>query len=301
MDAFPLVWIVIPAWNRCEDLRLTLQSVQALAYANYQVLVVDNGSTDETLTMLEAEFPWARVLPLGENRGASGASNAGFAHALTNGAVYVLRLDSDVKLAPDFLRELVKVAETRPQVGCLTGKIYYLADPHRIWSTGAQQKRWDLGGVDLGRGQLDGPAHNQERQIDYAWSTGMLLTREALVITGGFDPAFFVYYEEPDLCLRLRQAGLQVWFVPSAHMWHKIGQASRSAWVAYQWNRSKMIFLRKHSRGMHRLLLLFYAYAYALGRSLVPGQGAGNRGPVAAAVSGLTAGLRYRLRNNRPN
>lgn len=295
MTTLPLVWIVIPTWNRCDDLHMTLQSVQALDYPDYRVLVVDNGSTDDTLAMLQAHFPEVQVLRLGGNRGSSAASNAGFEQALAAGAAYILRLDSDVKLAPDYVTQLVKVAEMRPHIGILTGKIYYLSDPQRIWSAGARQKRWDLGAVDLGRGQIDGPDHNQEQEIDYAWSTGMLLSRRALELTGGFDPAFFVYYEEPDLCLRLRRAGLQVWYVPTARMWHKIGQASRTAWVARQWNRSKMIFLRRHSRGVHRLLLVLYAYAYALWRDLVPSQGAGNRGPLAAALSGLTEGLRFRL------
>ncbi len=295
MTTFPLVWVVIPTWNRCDDLHITLQSVQVLDYPDCHVLVVDNGSTDGTLAMLQAQFPEVQVLALGENRGSAAASNAGFEQALAAGAAYVLRLDSDVQLAPDYVTQLVQVAEARPHLGILTGKIYYFNDPQRIWSAGARQKRWDLGAVDLGRGQLDGPDHDQEQEIDYAWSTGMLLSRRALELTGGFDPAFFVYYEEPDLCLRLREAGLQVWYVPAARMWHKIGQTSRSAWVARQWNRSKMIFLRRHSRGVHRLLLVLYAYAYALWRGLVPSQGAGNRGPLAAALSGLSEGLRFPL------
>lgn len=295
MNTFPLVWVVIPTWNRCDDLQMTLQSVRALDYPDYHVLVVDNGSTDDTWAMLRVQFPEVAVLQLGENRGSSAASNAGFQQALTAGAAYVLRLDSDVQLAPDYVTQLVQVAESRPHIGILTGKIYYLSDPQRIWSAGARQKRWDLGAVDLGRGQLDGPDHHQGQEIDYAWSTGMLLSRRALELSGGFDPAFFVYYEEPDLCLRLRRAGLQVWYEPAARMWHKIGQASRSAWVARQWNRSKMIFLRRHSRGMHRYLLVLYAYAYALWRGLMPGQGAGNRGPLAAALSGLNEGLRFPL------
>jgi hypothetical protein len=79
-------------------------------------------------------------------------------------------------------------------------------------------------------------------------------------------------------------------------MWHKVGELSHSRWVAYHWARGKMLFFRKHSRGVHRLALIGYAYTYALFRSLRPKRSAGNRGPLKAALSGLTAGLRTPLK-----
>jgi hypothetical protein len=123
----------------------------------------------------------------------------------------------------------------------------------------------------------------------------MLLTKPVLEMSGGFDPDFFVYYEEADLCQRVREAGFEIISVPAARMWHKVGQSSRSKWVAYQWGRSKMLFFRKHSKGLHRALLVIYAYLYALIRGIWPGKSGGNRGPLSAALSGLSAGLRHRL------
>ena len=292
----PLVWIVIPTWNRCEDLLACLESIQALDYTNREIVVIDNASTDETVTAVHSHFPHTDLIALEKNRGAAAASNIGFDYALSRGADFILRLDSDTTLAPDFLTHLVQAAQADSQLGIVVGKIYYHAEPQRIWSLGARRTSWLYTTTELGRDQLDAPAYAHPLPIDYAWSTGMLLSRRALELTHGFDPDFFVYYEEMDLSQRVRTVGLQLRSVPKAIMWHKVGELSRSPWVAYNWARGKMLFFRKHSRGLHRLILIVYAYAYALLRVLRPKQGAGNRGPLRAALSGLTAGLRLPLK-----
>jgi GT2 family glycosyltransferase len=295
MKAKPIVWIVIPTWNRREDLLACLLSVQSLTYEPKKILVVDNGSTDGTAQAVAERFPEFDRLALESNQGAVSASNIGFRYALERDAAAVLRLDSDTTVAPDFLGYIMEAKDRWPQAGIFVGKVYYMDDPQRIWSTGAQAKKWDLGAIELRRGQMDDPTLDVEGPVDYAWSAGMLLTRDALQATGGFDPDFFVYYEEVDLCLRVSEAGMLIVSVPAARMWHKIGQSSGNAWVAYQWGRSKMLLIRKHSRGIHRLLLVGYAYLHALVRAIFTKQGAGNRGPLKAAIEGLTSGLRVHL------
>ncbi len=295
----PLVYIVIPTWNRQQDLAECLASVKKLVYSNKQVLIVDNNSTDNTIQMVTELYPEAKIITLAENLGAASSANIGFTYALEKGAHYILRLDSDTVLTPTFLDHLVTAAEQNHQSGILVGKIYYYEDPSRIWSLGAYKKSWDLGAQEIARNQIDSSEYSDEREIDYAWSTGMLLTRHALIATNGFDPAFFVYYEEADLCCRIKEAGFQIRSIPKAHMWHKLGQSSRSSWVAFQWNRSKMIFFRKHSKGVHKLSLIIYAYLYSIWRGIFPKETGGNRGPMISALRGLTAGLFFPLHTTK--
>jgi len=289
------VWVIIPTWNRRDDLIACLESIMLQEYEPFKTLVVDNGSTDGTVETVRSQFPQVNILAMDENKGSSAASNAGFRVALDNGAKYILRLDSDTVLDSHFLAAIVKATEAWPKAGISVGKIFYFHDPERIWSLGALKKSWDLGASELARGELDGLRYSDPQEIDYAWSTGMLLTKSVLEMSAGFDPDFFVYYEEADLCQRVREAGFEIISVPAARMWHKVGQSSRSKWVAFQWGRSKMLFFRKHSRGLHRALLVIYAYMYAFTRAIWPGKGGGNRGPLFAALSGLSAGLRHRL------
>ena len=296
--AWPHVVIVIPTWNRRDDLRQCLASVQGLAYPNAQVLVVDNASTDGSAAMVRAEFPLAEVLSLAENLGATGASNVGFERALALKADYVLRMDSDTVVDPAMLNHLVRFAEFEPQAGVLTAKIYFYDRPQVVWSTGARRNRWTLGAIDTGLLAADDEA-TAPRRVDYAWSTGMLVRAALLRRAGGFDPAFKVYYEEIDFCLRAQAAGYTIWMVPQAKLWHKIESAKEGPLIAYNWNRSKMILFNKYGRGWRRLFLIGYAFAYALFRALRPKPHAGNRGPLGATLKGLLAGLRWSMGGHR--
>lgn len=294
MSSFP-VWIVIPTYNRSEDLLECLQTVLALNGGPYRVLIVDNGSTDNTIAQVKAQFPSCILIELNENKGASVAANIGFKYALDQGAEFILRLDSDTIVSPNFLLQLLREARSDPQIGILTGKIFYYSRPETIWSLGAFHKRISLGANEFARNHEDGPRFSQTQDVDFAWATGMLLTKTALEATGGFDPAFLVYYEEADLCRRATRFGFRIRSVPAAMMWHKIGQSTRSPWIATNWSRSKMIYFRKHSRGWHKVFLILYAYFYAIVHALISTKQGGNRGPLIAAVQGLNQGLTYTI------
>lgn len=295
MNDRPLVCIVIPTWNRREDLLKCLSSITTLNYSNKHVIVIDNASSDGSIPAVRKGYPQVEIIELSENLGAVGASNVGFERSLTYEPDYILRLDSDAVLDSEFLDELVSASKVFPEAGLLVGKIYYLDDPKRIWSMGTLQSGWFYTTTEPGKGMIDGPSYVEPFEVDFAWSTGFLLTNEALKVTNGFDSDFFVYYEEPDLCLRIHQSGMQIWCVPSAKMWHRIGESQPGPWIAYQWARGKMLFFRKHNRGLRKMTLIAYAYLYALLRSIHAKPGKGNRGPLKDALRGLTAGLFYPL------
>lgn len=290
-----LVWIVIPTWNRCDDLKELLISIKSLAYNHIKVLVVDNGSDDNTILMLKENFPKIQYIQLNKNVGAARAANVGFEYALNQQAELVLRLDSDTILDKYFLTHLVHASQIHKDAGVFVGKIFYHANPQIIWSMGAFQKSWSLGAREIARDKHDSTILNQDVEVDYAWCTGMLFTRSALVTTKGFDSDFFVYFEEAELCCRLHTLGFEIWSIPKAKMWHKVGQISRSPSVSYQWARSKMLFYRKQTKCLHKASLIFYAYIYAIIHWLLPLQSPGNRGPIKPALKGLTKGLIYPL------
>lgn len=291
----PLVWTVIPTWNRRDDLLECLASVCASDYPSFHVAVVDNHSEDGSAAAVRSNFPSVKVLEMDHNVGATGASNAGFAYALARDAAYVFRLDSDTVVDPEALRNLVDAAVLSPDIGALTAKVYFHHDPTLIWFAGALGHPWHFGACDTGRYERDSHSNNTARDIDYAWSTGMLISRAALEATGGFDPDFLVYYEEVDFCLRVRRAGFRIRYVPEARIWHKVGSEANSPWVAEQWNRSKVLLFRKHSRGLHRWSLIAYAFGYVFWRAIKPVPGRGNRGPLGAALRGIVKGLQQPL------
>ncbi len=288
----PKVWIVIPTYNRRGDLLKCLDSVLNLeGYDNFEVVVVDNGSEDNSAADVRNHYPQVHVIDLPDNRGAAVASNIGLSYAYERNADYFLRLDSDTTLAPTSLSRFIEEAKNRPDAGVLGAKILYYDQPEMLWSAGAIQTSWFFGTQELGRGQPDGTSFDEPWLVDFVWSAGILITRRAYEATKGFDPDFFVYYEDTDFCLRVRRAGFNIWYIPSAIIWHKVGNITPSSQRAYQWGRGKMLLFRKHSKGFHRAALILFAYSYAVGRAIWPKPNVGNRGPLWDALRGLTNGL----------
>src|SRR3990170_4180108 len=132
----PNVVFVILNWNQGEITAECLESLQALTYPNYGVVVVDNGSTDGSQKIISSRFPNITLIENGINLGFSEGNNVGIKYALLQCADYVLLLNNDTVVSPDFLNELVEVAESDPRIGVTTPKIYYFGGKC-IWCAGA--------------------------------------------------------------------------------------------------------------------------------------------------------------------
>jgi GT2 family glycosyltransferase len=259
------------------------------------VIVVDNHSQDATVQKLLTQFPEVVLIPLDDNLGAAKASNIGFEYALGQGAEYILRLDSDTVVDPEFCLHLLDKAKKDPQIGVLSPKIYYYEPPDEIWFAGANQHPWHFGATHGHRHEKDSPHNSQVQEIDYVWGAAMLIKREVLEETGGFDPDFFVYYEEVDFCLRVKELGYKLVFIPDSHVWHKVGSSANNAWTAYHWNRSKMLLYRKHAKSsIHLISLVLFALLYAIISPVIHGK-SGNRGPFRHALRGLWQGFKENL------
>lgn len=295
-DSSPNLWVVIPTYNRAADLIDCLESLRKAGVDENQIIVVDNASQDDTVSLVQNKYPKVPLLAQEVNMGASRASNIGFTYALDHQATHVLRLDSDTVVHPDFLKPLLETSLSDSKIGVVAPKIYYYDPPDEIWYAGADSHPYHFGATNTQRHQKDGPENLTKREVDYAWGAAMLITANALNITHGFDPDFFIYYEEIDLCLRVKEAGLRIIFVPGSILWHKVGSSVHNAWTATHWNRSKMLLFRKHTRNIcHLAGLVVYAFGYALAAHLINGKTSGNRGPLPAALRGLWQGLTQKI------
>ena len=289
------LWVVIPTFNRADDLLACLDSLNDARISRERVIVVDNHSQDETVTKLLYQFPEVVLIQLDDNLGAAKASNIGFEFALGQGAEYILRLDSDTVVDPAFVLILMNKVTDDPKIGVLSPKIYYYEPPDEIWFAGANQHPWHFGAIHGHRHEKDNPHNSQVREIDYAWGAAMLIKGEVLEKSGGFDPDFFVYYEEVDFCLRVKKLGYKLVFIPDSHVWHKVGSSANNAWTAYHWNRSKMLLYRKHAKSsIHLIFLISFALLYAVISPVIRGK-SGNRGPVWHALRGLWVGFKENL------
>ena len=290
------LWVVIPTYNRCEDLLSCLDSIVNAGLCKKNIIVVDNHSQDDTIKQVYKKYPKINLIALADNKGATGASNIGFDFALGKNAEWVLRLDSDTVVAENFLTPLLDKALQDPKIGVIAPKIYYFEPSDEIWYAGADSHRFHFGTIHDHRGEKDTPKNSYTREIDYAWGAAMLIRNEVLEQTGGFDDNFFIYYEEVDFCLKVRDLGFKLVFVPESHIWHKVGSTARNNWTAYHWNRSKMLLYRKHARNViHLAFLVCYAFSYALWSASGNKKSGGNRGPLKNAFKGLIQGLTENL------
>jgi GT2 family glycosyltransferase len=233
--------VVVLNWNGWQDTIACLASLQRQDYHHFNLLVVDNGSTDGSVDQIKQAMPALELLQTGANLGFGGGCNAGIKLALARGADYVWLINSDATVDPGALSALVRVAEKNPALGAV-GSVLYEADQHdRI-------QLWGGGAVNLWLGL----SHHRTSPgpLDFISGASVLLRRTALEEVGLFDQAtFFMYWEDTDLGFRLRQVGWQLAVADDSRVWHKqsasLGQGS-PVLDAY-FTRSEVRFLRRYA------------------------------------------------------
>ncbi|MGH2541898.1 MAG: glycosyltransferase family 2 protein [Ardenticatenaceae bacterium] len=256
-----MVYIIILTWNNVNVTVACLESVLGLTYRTYRVMVVDNGSEDGTVAVVRERFPSVAVIENDRNLGFAAGCNVGIRHALAAGAAYVFLLNNDTIVPPDLLDVMVAQAEALPDVGILAPMLRYLDDPTRLWFAGSRRHWLTLESVEFGplgpRQQTDGA---ERRAVDYIFGTAMLIPRRVLEDVGLFDEAFFLYYEDMDLCLRIQAAGYRLYHIPDVSVQHQISASTRSvsAMRYYHKARASVIFFRKHAGIARRFVIVPY-------------------------------------------
>jgi len=273
----PPVIIIIVAWNQLEKTLDCLETVAALNYPDFRVLLVDNGSEPPLAEAISARFPDVTMLRLPANLGFAGGYNAGLRHALECDSRYFLLLNNDTLLRPDVLTKLGAEIERATDIGLVTAKIYYAADPQRIWTVGANLNVFlDL--KDGGAGQIDTGQWDEPRDIDFAPFCALLIRRDVIEEVGLLDEAFFLYYEDMDYCRRAKAAGWRARLCPAAHVLHDVSASSGgrdSPMERYWMAQSSGRYFRKHGHGPRLLLIVPFRLASALkmtARLLVQGK-----------------------------
>ena len=243
----PKVSIVTLNWNGLEDTTECLQSLKKITYRNYEVIVVDNRSDGDDVESLKQGFgDYIRIIENDANYGFAEGNNIGIRRALKANAEYVLLLNNDTVVAPDFLTELVKIAESDPRIGLLGPKIYFYNEPNKIWFAGGRisllSKSSNRSQNVIERGQFD-----NVDCVDFISGTCILVRRPVLESIGMFDPIYFFSMEDIDLSFRATRAGFRNVFVPTSIIWHKLFRSgSKNPKVPYYTARNAIILARKH-------------------------------------------------------
>ena len=226
----PKVFIIILNWNGWRDTLECLESLKKIDYPNYEILVVDNGSTDESVERLNKYIKTTDycLLTTPSNLGFAGGNNIGIRYALEKKTDYVLLLNNDTIVSQEFLRKLVEIGERNEKIGILGPKIYFYNEPKRIWFAGGRvnwlyNKGTMRGYGELDKSQFDSPDY---RTVDYITGCCLLIKRQVIEKIGLMSEDYFLYYEDVDWSLKAQSAGFKCIFVPAAKIWHKGSKSS---------------------------------------------------------------------------
>lgn len=229
-----------------------------------QVVVVDNGSMDDSGRRIRARFPQAHLIALNENKGLAKGRNQGIQWALARDFPAILLVDDDVTLAPETAAMLHEALRSSTRAAIVTPRIVDQADPDRIWFDGG--KFGMFGAIHVGMGETVASRPPMTQPTLSAFGTGccMLVRREALVATGGFQEDYGVYCEDSDFCLRVQEHGYSVLHVSGAIALHEQSAdtiANKGKWYRdYYVTRNNFLLAHRHTRGVRRMIS--YAFLF---------------------------------------
>ena len=294
----PSVSVIIPNWNGVEHLPICLDSLRRQTVGGAEVIVVDNGSTDGSLDLLERRYPEARLLPLGENRGFAGACNAGMRIAR---AAFVVLLNNDTEVDARWLEEVLAAFRRHPEAGMVASKML-LFDRRDTFHTAGDFYRVD--GVPGNRGvwQRDERQYDREEYVFGACGGSAAYRRTMLEQVGLLDEAFFYSCEDVDLAWRAQLVGWRCVYAPRAIVYHKLSATGGGITASFYDGRNVIYVLvkdypgdlwRRHWRAVLRRQLLLAVEALRAWR------GAAARARLRGQLAGLFFGVPRMLPKRR--
>jgi GT2 family glycosyltransferase len=244
----PRVNIVIVNWNGYLDTRECIASLQKINYKNYEIVLVDNGSTIDNFSEFENTLANFKLLRSEKNLGFSGGNNIGINYALANNADYILLLNNDTTVKPDFLEPLLKKFLGGKDIGIVAPMINYYDEPQRVWTVGGRISKIRGSGF-ADSNKLESKITYTDKEVDFVSGCCMLVKREVFHNVGLFDENYFLYVEDTDFCYRVIKFGYKIYLSPKAKIFHKVHKSSRANFASlplYYTTRNRLYFSRKH-------------------------------------------------------
>ncbi|MFZ4462322.1 MAG: glycosyltransferase family 2 protein [Bacteroidales bacterium] len=285
---YPLVSIITVNYNQAEVTCALLESLNKITYPNFEVIVIDNASPSDDPSVIKQRFPNVVFIQNPINYGFAAGNNFGLMRARGE---YVLLLNNDIEVPPGFMEPLVDKLRNNPEIGAVSPKIkfYYQADT--IQYAGFTPINYiTMRNSAIGFRSKDTGQFNTDRETAYAHGAAMMVPMEVVKKIGLMSYIFFLYYEEADWCVRIKNAGYKIFFVHNSYVLHKesISTGKLSSLKIYYLNRNRLVFMRRNVSGydfyaglMYQLLIaipknafsyllkgkikLFYAYYQAVG------------------------------------
>ncbi len=263
------IGIVIVNYNGANYQNDALRTIHASTYKNFEVIIVDSASKDNSIELACDEYPQIHFLLQDENVGVAKGNNIGIKYAIDElDSEYVLLINNDIELDEHVLERLIEKAD---ETTITVPKIYYYKPHDMLWFAGGNMY-WNKGeSGHIGNFETDHGQYDEEKIIEYSPTCCMLIHRDVFSKIGYIDETVFMYFDDTDLCVRMNDAGYKIKYIPSAFMWHKVsssgGGMDSKVYVYYNF-RNKFYFMNKYKNRLQSPAKLF-TYAKLLAKFIL--------------------------------
>jgi GT2 family glycosyltransferase len=245
----PSIYIILINYNGYKDTIECVQSLRKINYENYKIIIVDNASTDDSIFHLKNSLKECILIESKYNFGFAGGNNLGIQYALKTNAEYILLLNNDTIVEPNFLGNMIEPLYNDKNIGIVGSKIMYYPQKNVIWYGGGKIDWFKFVGVHFGMKEIDKGQCDNSKEIDFMTGCCMLIKKEVFEKVGLLADEYFMYFEDVDYCVRSKQAGYKIWYNHKAVIYHKVGLSAggEESPFSIKWGtRNRILFMKKY-------------------------------------------------------
>lgn len=264
----PSVGIILVNYNGAADTIDCINSLRNIKYKNIEIIVVDNSSTDDSVELLNEYLNKAneKLIISKQNKGFSAGNNIGIQYAQLEKMDYVLLLNNDTVVEPDFLSEMINSRQSDSDV--MTGTICYYTDPQKIWFAGGSVNPLTGRTTHWSKDKEITNLSHEIKEISFVTGCEMLIPIHVITKVGLLDEDYFLYGEDTDYSLRLSKNGIKMLFCPTSIIFHKVSSSTKklSQTIQYYSVRNRRILIKKNCSWYQKIPALLFANAQTIHR-----------------------------------
>lgn len=269
-----------------------LESIEKSGESGYEVIVVDNGSVDNSEEIIKSAYPDIIYVPSDKNLGFAGGNNLGMQYASGD---YFLFINNDTEIFPGFLKALKDTFQKYPNAGVVSPKIIYAEEANLIQYAGAKSIN-----LNTGRGKKIGNKEKDIGQYDYITATelghgaALMVKKKVVEIVGGMPELYFLYYEEHDWCESIKRNGFQLYYNGLTKILHKesVSVGKANPLKVFYMNRNRLIYCKRNSHNLtQRIISLIFYLSISFPKAFIKYLLKGEIKFVSALLKGVFSGL----------
>jgi len=265
---YPLVSIISINYNAPEITAQMIESLRHVTYPQIEIIIVDNASGKGDVDKLKIDFPEIHLIKSNKNLGFAGGNNLGIRKSKGE---YILLLNNDTEVKPDFIEPLIDKFVSDPTIGAVSPKIYFQHSPNLLQFTGVSKiNKYTTRSVGWGFGVMDNGQFNEDKESYFAHGAAMLVPRKVIEKVGMMAEIYFLYYEEMDWGQRIRDAGYKIFYVHNSEIYHKesVATGRESPLKTYYMNRARVIYMRRNVKGFDLCIAFLYQNIVAIPKNM---------------------------------